>query len=296
MKKKLTLALLLVASLGAFAQQTNEKEKDSAWTTEGNINLLFNQSAFNADWLGGGTSNMAGNLSVSYGFNYTKNDWTWDNKILLDYGITKVKNEEFTKKTNDRLEFNSILGKKAGGNWYYSAFLNFKTQMDKGFTYGTLDDGTEYRVEYTHLLSPGYLQIGPGALWKKSDNLKVNIAPATSKLVFVDKDFTSYDGYVDGDYFGVDANSSTRFEFGAALSGYAKFNIMENVSAENILALYSNYLEDPQNVDIDYTLNVVMKINKYLTTNFTFQAIYDDNAARAFQIREVFGLGIGYKF
>lgn len=296
MKKKLLLGLLLVGSFSAFAQQTNDKEKDTAWTTAGNINLLFNQSAFNADWLGGGTSNVAGNLSVSYDFNYEKEDWTWDNKILLDYGLTKVKDEEFTKKTNDRLEYNSLLGKKAKGNWYYSAFLNFKTQMDKGYEYGTDANGNEIRTEYTHFLSPGYLQAGIGMLWKKSDNLKVNVAPFTSKFIFVDKDFTSIPGYEDGDYFGLDANKTMRYEFGASLSGYAKFDIMENVSAENILALYSNYLEDPQNVDIDYTLNVVMKINKYLSTNFTFQAIYDDNAITAFQIREVFGLGIGAKF
>ena len=39
-----------------------------------------------------------------------------------------------------------------------------------------------------------------------------------------------------------------------------------------------------------------MTINKYLSANFTFQAIYDDDAAKAFQIREVLGLGVNYKF
>ena len=71
---------------------------------------------------------------------------------------------------------------------------------------------------------------------------------------------------------------------------------MDNVSFENILTLYSNYLDKPQNVDLDYTANIVMKINKYLSANFTFQAIYDDDAARAFQIRELLGLGLSYKF
>jgi hypothetical protein len=190
-----------------------------------------------------------------------------------------------------------LLGKKAVGNWYYSGFINFKTQMDKGFQYG--EDpltGEPTRTEITHILSPGFLQIGPGMLWKKSDNLKVNIAPATAKFVFVDKSFTTVAGYVDGDYFGVDQGKSTRFEFGASLSAYGKFKLMENVNIENILNLYSNYIEDPQNVDIDYTMNLVLKINKYLSTNVTFQAIYDDNAIGAFQIREVFGLGVNYGF
>ena len=132
--------------------------------------------------------------------------------------------------------------------------------------------------------------------WKKSDNLKVNLAPLTSKITFVDKSFTSTLGYVDGTYFGVDANKSMRYELGFYASGYYKFDIMANVSAENTLNLYSNYLEDPQNVDLDYTLSVVMKVNKYLSTNLIFQTIYDDNAFRGFQTRQIFGLGVNYGF
>jgi hypothetical protein len=57
---------------------------------------------------------------------------------------------------------------------------------------------------------------------------------------------------------------------------------MENVSIENILNLYSNYLDNRQNADIDYTFNIVMKVNKYLSPIFAFQTIYDDNAFSGF--------------
>ena len=295
-KTLLTIAFIGCFSL-TFAQEEEKEEPKDGWTRAGNISFLFNQSAFNAEWLGGGTSNIAGNLSISYDFNYRKGDLTWDNKILADYGLTRVKDQEFTRKTNDRFEFNSLLGKQINeSNWYYSFFLNFRTQFAPGYEFFEDGNGNEARREITHVLSPAYLQVGPGLLWKKSDNLKINIAPATARFIFVDKDFTDDPGYVDGDYFGVDANETMRFEFGAAINAYAKFELMKNVSMENILSLYSNYLEDPQNVDIDYTANVVMTINKYLSTNLTFQAIYDDNAIGAFQIREVFGLGVNYVF
>src|SRR5690554_7638485 len=45
-----------------------------------------------------------------------------------------------------------------------------------------------------------------------------------------------------------------------SVSGYAKFDLVKNVNVENILALYSDYLEKPQNINIDYTLNINMKI------------------------------------
>ena len=65
---------------------------------------------------------------------------------------------------------------------------------------------------------------------------------------------------------------------------------------ENSINLYSNYLDKPGNIDIDYLMNIEMGINQYLSANLLFQAIYDDNAVGAFQISEVFGLGINYGF
>ena len=203
-----------------------------------------------------------------------------------------MQDDKFTRKTNDRFEINSVLGKQATEFWYYSLFLNFKTQLTDGYKYTATD-----RTLINKLLSPGYLQSGIGMLWKKSDNLKVNLAPVTAKIVTARKQFTSPTSanYI-ANFYGVEDNKNIRFELGFSANAYAKFNIMDNVSLENILSLYSNYLDKPQNIDIDYTLNAVLTINKYLSTNFTFQAIYDDNAARAVQIREVFGLGVNCKF
>lgn len=274
-----------------------------AWKTKGNFSLLLNQSSF-SNWLAGGENNISGTVGINYDFNYKKDDWTWDNKILASYGLVRVKNSPFEKKTDDRFEFNSLLGKKASGDWSYSFFVNFKTQFTKGYEYGKDEFGKEIRTEHTNFMSPGYLSFGPGMLYQPSENFKVNISPATSKLTFVDnfytQDIVNTDGtitpYVDGSYFGVDRNKSVRYELGANVNAYYKFVLMANVSVENILNLYSNYLEDPQNVDLDYQLNVTMKINKFLSTNLIFHTIYDDNAFQGFQIRQVFGLAVNYGF
>ncbi|MEX0996996.1 MAG: DUF3078 domain-containing protein [Flavobacteriaceae bacterium] len=300
--KRLNLSLLLIAlSFGVYAQEETDEPKEG-WSKSGNFSFLFNQTAFNAEWTGGGTSNIAGNIAITYDVNYKKGKVSWDNRFTGDYGLTKIKGDEFERKTNDRLELNSVLGYqiKEGSLWSYSFFANFKTQFAKGYAFNE-DVNLVTRVETTRFMSPGYLQVGPGMLWKKSDNLKVNIAPATSKFIFVNSKFTdvgtdqaAVDAFNENPYFGVEANETMRFEFGASISGYAKFDIIENVSMENVLNLYLNYLEDPQNVDIDYTMNLVMKINKFLSANVVFQAIYDDNAVRGFQIREVFGLGVNF--
>lgn len=301
MNRTLLFAFSLLFCTGiAFTQE--EEKKDSippnGWTKEGNVQLLFNQSAFNKEWTGGGTSSIAGNLTVNYQFNYRMDDFTWDNKIIANYGLTKVKGDEFARKTSDRLELNSIAGKQIKEtNFYYSWFLNFRTQFAKGYEFSEVPEtGETIRTETTHFMSPGYLQTGPGIMYKKTDNFVVNLAPATARFIFVDKDFTSREGYVDGDYFGVDQGDSMRFEFGASLSGFVSYEVLENVNMEHSLALYSNYLDKPGNIDIDYLLNLEMGINDYLSANFIFQAIYDDNAVGAFQIREVLGVGINFGF
>jgi len=294
MKKLLLLVFIFAIVPFTYAQDDEEEEKKEGWKMAGNVAFLFNQSAFNAEWTGGGTSNYAGNITLTYDFNYKKDRITWDNRFMGDYGITQIRGEEFSRKTNDRLEFNSILGRQIGESlWSYSFFTNFRTQFDKGYNFDE-DANPITRTEFTRFMSPGYLQFGPGFLWKKDDNLKFNIAPATARFIFVNKDVTSAPGYEDGDYFGVDANKSNRFEFGAALTGYAKFELFENIIMENVINLYSNYLEDAKNVDIDYTMNLVMKVNRYISANLIFQAIYDDNAVKGFQIREVFGVGINF--
>ena len=298
MKKLVLVITFLSAITVANAQQTDKEIVEKAakaaarindttktgWKKFGNITFLFNQAAFNNEWTGGGVSSYAGNLNLNYDFNYKKNDWVWDNKIFAGYGLSKIKGASRATKTDDRLEFTSLLGKKAGGNWYYSAFLNFKTQFDSGFD---VVSGTRT----SHFFSPAYLQFGPGMLWKKSDNLKVNFAPATSRLIIVDKQFTQF-----GSSFGVLQGDNTRFEFGAAVNAYYKLNLMENVSMENILNLYSNYLDNPQNVDVDYQMNLVMKVNKFISANLSLQTIYDDNTITKVQVREVFGLGVTYGF
>jgi hypothetical protein len=296
MKKAILLFSLLMIGSAASAQDSEKAAKVAdtstvGWKTKGNFSLLFNQSNF-SNWVAGGENNISGNISINYDFNYKKKEWSWDNKVQASYGLIQSKNAPYEKKTDDRFEFNSILGKKAFGQWSYSYFLNFKTQFTKGYVYGSFPGGGEYRTPYTNIFSPGYLTTGPGILWKKNENLHVNLAPATSKFTFVDKSFT----LPNDAYFGVEQGKSMRYELGFYASGYYKLNLMTNVSAENTLNLFSNYLEDPQNVDIDYSLAFVMRINRYLSTNLLFQAICDDNAFRGLQTREIFGLGVNFGF
>jgi hypothetical protein len=289
MKNSILTSLLLLVFNITFAQN-KVIEKKEGWEDKGKFTFLFNQSAF-SNWAEGGDNTLAGNISANYSFNFKKNNFIWNNKVVATYGMTKSANTEFPKKTNDGIAFNSLVGFDADNLWFYSFLVNFRTQFTKGYKYSKVD-GIETRTEYTNFMSPGYLLVGPGMLWEKSSDFKINLAPATSKFIFVDKNMT----LPNDAYFGVEEGKSLRYEIGFSASLYYKFIVMENITMENTLAFYSNYIDNPQNVDINYLLDIDMKINKYFSFDFLFQAIYDNVAYSGFQIREVFGLGINYSF
>ena len=286
--------ILNVLSQEKAIDSTNIKNN---WNKSGNFTFLGNQSSYSY-WTAGGQTSISGTIKIDYDFNFENNGWNWDTKVITAYGLNSIGGSKYLKKTDDRFEINSLLGKKFTnnliGNWSYSSFINFKTQWTKGYRYRKNSNGEEERSELTRFFSPAYLQIGIGLYWRKSKDLWVNFAPVPGRLIIVNKFFT--ENLQDGkQYFGVNKGSNSRFELGASLRSYFKFEFIENVEISNRLSLYSDYLENSGNIDLDYTINTSMKINKYLTTNLILQFIYDDNSVKRLQVREVMGIGLNLK-
>ena len=271
---------------------SQEVKKDTVkvegWQNSGKTTFLINQTAF-SNWISGGENSVAATLSVDYNLNYYKNGWSWDTKMVGSFGVNKNSDSKFFKKIDDRIEINSVMGKKFIDQFSFSSFLNFKTQFAKGFKYSTNEEGNETRIEKTRLFSPAYIQIGVGVYWKKNNSLWVNFAPVTGRLIVASKKFTN-DLNQGEEYFGIPRGQNSRFELGASISAFYKFDLVENVVLEQRVNLYSDYLYKADNVDLDYTLSAFMKINDYLSTTLVIQCLYDDNAIKKLQLREVFGL------
>ena len=285
---------LIICILFAIGFQGQEQEVDSTklegWKKSGLTSLIVNQTAF-SNWVSGGENSIAATLSVDYNINYYKNGWSWDTKIIGSFGINKNSDSKYFKKIDDRIEINSLIGKKFIEKFSFSSFLNFKTQFAKGFKYSNPSEDIEIKEETTRFLSPAYLQIGVGVYWKENNSLWVNMAPITGRLILASKKFT--DNLENGEeYFGIPKGEISRFELGASISAFYKFEVIENIQLEQRINLYSDYLEQAENIDIDYTITAFMKINDYLSTNLIIQCLYDENAIKKVQLREVFGLAI----
>ena len=281
------LWMLLFCGTLTFAQTDTET---THWTKNGKASLLFNQATF-SNWVLGGEDNISLNFLADYTFNYKKDVWTWDTTFLVDYGLAKTSGSNFYKKTSDRFEVQSLLGKRFSKLWSYSAFMGFKTPFTNGYEYSTNTSGEEIRIKKSGVLSPAYLQLGLGLSWKEHDNLWMNVSPVSPRFTFVSRTFTE-NLAADATYFGVEKGKSSRLELGGALNAYWLANLFENVSLEQRLGLYSNYLDKPQNVDLDYQAALNMKVNKNISANVIVHLVYDDNAVKDLQVRQVFGIGV----
>jgi len=289
--KILFLLLNVLVTFSVFSQTVIvDSLKQEGWDKSGKLTFLVNQSAF-SNWTSGGENSIAGALAVDYNLNYYKNGWAWDTKMIGAFGINKNSDSDFAKKTDDRIEINSLVGKNFTKELSYSSFVNFKTQFARGYKYSNSSIGVEQRNETTRFFSPAYIQLGVGVYWKKSNDFWINMAPVTGRLIIANKKFTS--NLSDGEeYFGISKGNTSRFELGASLTGFYKFELIENVIVEQSLNLYSDYLQNAENIDIDYTISAFMKINDYLSTSLIIQCRYDDNAVKKVQLRQVFGLAV----
>jgi hypothetical protein len=277
---RLLLILYLIIASSSYAQEKDTIPQPK-WKVNGRLAFIFNQSSFST-WASGGQNTVAGNINLNYDFNYKKDNINWDTRIITGYGLSHI-SEKGYRKTDDRFELNTLLGVKTSTYWFLSFIGNFRTQYTKGFDYKK-----EPKQLVSAFLAPAYLTFGPGMLYKKSDDLSLNIAPATARYTFVSDFFSGR--------FGVKEDENTAFSLGFNLSGYYKFSIMENVEMENIISMYADYLANVGNVDLDYQTNIRFKVNNYIKMQMTFHTIIDDNSSSSIQFRQLFGLGVNYDF
>jgi len=302
MKRILFLLLLLCPGVVAFSQTTATTtlttHLDTPWHIHGQNTLLLSQSSF-SNWSAGGTNAFAVNAVFDYDFNYKRDKWSLDNKAILGYGSSK-QNGLGWRKNDDRIILNSLLGYQAAKYWLYTFYANFQTQFTNGYSY---DDAAHTRTLLSALFAPAYLTFGPGFAYKRSDNFRVNLSPLAARITLVENDSLSSIGA-----YGVTPGNKSLFEFGASLDAYYKVNLVQNISFENILKLYTNYLSQPQNIYMDYSANLYMKVNKFVTANAGVELVSDPKAQipvlrngiteyhSLLQVKQILGAGITYKF
>jgi Protein of unknown function (DUF3078) len=295
MKKIITLSLsILLFSTITKAQSDTTK----IWKKGAVVGINLSQTSL-TNWQGGGQNSLAANALFSGFTNYKKGRNVWDNSLDLGYGLLQQGNSKLIK-SDDKIDFNSKYGRYAFKHWYYSALLNFKSQMAPGYNY------PNDSVVISRFLAPAYILASIGMDYKPNDYFTMYISPITQKTTIVNDSKLNEVGA-----YGVDSGKVIRSEYGA----YARFqyqkDVFTNVNFKTKLELFSNYLNNPQNIDVNWETLLSMKVNKYISATFSTTLIYDhdinipvdknndgvvEKSGPRVQFREVLGVGLSYKF
>jgi len=263
--KKIILFSAILAFTVLAVDAQEEPVKD--WTSSGTIGLNFSQSHL-SNWAAGGEDAMNWQGIFKYGINYAKDKQKWENNLAF----------------------------------------SFKSQFAEGFDYKT--DSTN---PISKFLAPAYITLGLGMEWVPSKVFSLNFAPVTGRITIVNDQNLADAGAFGVDPAEYDANTgvklsdgkTSRFEFGTKMTAKLNVDIAENVNFTSKLELFSDYLKNPQNIDMDWQNLVTMKVNSWLNANISAQMIYDDdimitdkdgNTGPRLQFKEVLSLGLSYNF
>ena len=319
MKKIFTVIAIIIATTLAAQDSIPPAKKDTSWKVSGYFGLNFSQTSL-SNWQGGGQDNIAGNAILNIQAVYKKGKSEWLNKLDAQYGLIKTDGDRLFKKNIDQLFALSKYNLNAFNKyWFYAAQGDYRTQFAPGYNYnGDSVLGTA-RSDFN---SPGYIQLAIGLDYKPTKYFSATFAPIAGKITVVNRQYLADEGAYGVEKAVLDTagkivtnGKRSRFELGGRIILRFKKDIFKNVNLDSYLDLFSNYANNPGNIDVVFNNLLTLKINKYFTANVISQVLYDDdvitkrdwnkdgkfdnakdiNGPRV-QMLTTFAVGFGYKF
>ena len=283
----------------------------SHWKNKNSIGFDLTQIAF-VNWNAGGTSSVSGLLKGIFTRIRSDINSEWVNELSFRYGLNKQDGLD-VRKTDDEFRLNSTFGyrKDTLTNLYFSGKFNFNTQFTNGYKY----PNTENAISKP--FAPAYIFLGIGVnYFDKKKKFDVYISPLTMKNTFVlDQDLANNGAFgmtkaiydLDGTLITPGENSRT--EIGFLATNYYKKEVWKNITMENRLSLYSDYINNFGNIDIEWRLQFDLVVNQYVKANIGLHLIYDDDvksfeevngkkveSGAKVQIKQGLGIGMVYNF
>jgi hypothetical protein len=262
-----------------FIKEDPLKYTGPQWTQKNKASFDLSEVAF-VNWNAGGTNSISGLLGLKSKLNYKDKFFVWNNNVEFRYGVNKQEAREL-RKTDDLIELNSNMGYKPDSlsNWFYSAKLNFRTQLTNGYNYPNKEN------PISRLMAPGYLFFGGGMEYgKQIDELSFYFSPLTLKATFVfDEDLANSGAFgVTPATFDALGNMITRgervrHEVGVLMTNSYEMEIVENIGLKHQVSLYSDYINNFGNIDLDWRIDFDFKVNSFVRATLGSHLRYDDD-------------------
>jgi hypothetical protein len=311
MKIKCLLIVVLVLISGA-SYSSSLSPADSVppknWTLKSIFGLNGTQTSF-VNWAAGGRNNISILGFLDANAKYQKGNLKWNTDLKFALGGLKYMDSTGRKqglqKTDDRIDLSSSFGYEFKKKWFYTVLAGFKTQSLDGFNF------PNDSVRISTFMAPAYLSISAGIEYAPSKTFNCYLSPVAGKVTIVNNQVLA-----DAGAFGVakatfdpvtglmlTEGKRVRNEFGAYFRVKFEKEIFKNIEMKTRIELFSNYMNNPQNIDVNAENIFAFKVNEWFSASLIWNYMYDDDidirdAKGGFgprsQFKSVLGVGISY--
>ncbi|MCB0620146.1 MAG: DUF3078 domain-containing protein [Saprospiraceae bacterium] len=258
------------------------EEVEEGWVYGGGVGLDFAQLALFQPRVGAGDNRIGFGGLVNLFANHKKDRFFWNNEGSLQLAAQRIggKDADFQKNL-DLIRLASRLGYRAGeGKMYLALEGNLRTLLLPTYEGNVLSPPNDGDMPIAKLFSPVQVVVSPGVEYKYDDHLAFFLSPASMKLIYV-----ADDSIAALNVHGNDAGKNSFLALGATFkTTYTNKFLDDRLSYATSLDLFSNYLENPQNIDVLWTNELSIQIFKNLSINLVTEYFYDDDVDVQFDL------------
>lgn len=286
----------------------------SFWTKVNKIGVKLSEVAF-VNWNAGGNNSVSTIGNAKFARNYKFRYIQWANDLELKYGLNAQEGRAL-RKTDDAIRISSTFGYRRDtiSNWYYSVKASFNTQFSNGYKYPNRD------VPISRFMAPGYFFLGAGTSYiSKEGKFNLYLSPVTQKMTYVgDQDLANKGAFgvkkatFDAAGTLIKEGENIYMELGFLITNKWETMVYENMKLNHRISLYTDYLNNFGNIDLDWELKLDLKVNDYVSASIGTHVIFDDDilfdeekaadgtitkaGIPRIQFKQILGVGLAYDF
>lgn len=292
--------LLMLPFTSAIAQDAPADAPKVGWESGASLGLDFAQLLQINPKQGAGQNRVGFGSATTFFANNHGGRSLWENQASWQFGLQRLGTGivangggDFKvpfQKAIDELRINSKYGYsiKEGGKVYWAGLFNFLSQLTPTYQGNAeypgnfIRDAFETGLLNSKLFSPATVQFSLGLDYKPNDQFSIYYSPLGAKFIIVGDDQIARLG-VHGNPVTLNeageviAFENTDSQLGSTLRASYKTAAENKLKFVSNLLLFSNYLNNPQNIDVDWNNSISYEIIKNLQVGFLINAFYDDD-------------------
>lgn len=253
------------------------------WAKNWSTGLNGAQASYD-NWSQGGVNTISVTASTVFNAKLRQDRFAYAFSTNLKYGKAQLEGEG-TRKTDDRIAVNNKFSYQfTNRNWNFFANINFSTQFDRGFDYNVPDG--EDPILLSNFFAPAYFTQIAGVAYSPSDYFSAEAGLATKETIVSDTQLS--------ERYGLEPGETFRFEPGYSLAMNFEKEIFSSVRLNSSVETFTNLQRHIDNTDVNFSNELIGKINDVMNMSFQFVIIYDSDFSRQVQIKQVLSAGLSY--